>query len=191
MFYTLRIFTERTFTASSSPPEAWFLVPEKWGHSNKGHDLELVLNYFVFLSPLALTENQWITNRFLFICGTYFDINELYSVGDVIMSNLFIHNNRIPRPQSICCCCCCCSGEWMPDIWGVLFWIPTKLHTTFILVPNEFDTISVITVNSRGINEDLLLVRNCCHVETVISTIPGWPHFVRTFGLEIFHKKHL
>lgn len=61
------------------------------------------------------------------------------------------------------------------------------LHTTFILIPNEFDMISVITMNSKGINEDLLLAGSSCRADCH-CTIPGWPHFVRTFGLGIFNK---
>ena len=56
-----------------------------------------------------------------------------------------------------------------------MFWIPVELYTTFILIPNEFDMISVITMNSKGINGDLLLVRNCCGVETVIVQYQGGP----------------
>lgn len=55
------------------------------------------------------------------------------------------------------------------------------LHKTFILTPNEFDIISVITMNSKGINEDLLLVGSCCLAETPPLPIPGWPHFCRTW----------
>lgn len=39
-------------------------------------------------------------------------------------------------------------------------WVPMELHATFVLIPNEFDMISVITMNYKGINEDLLLVRS-------------------------------
>ena len=63
-----------------------------------------------------------------------------------------------------------------------------ELHTTFILIPNESDTISVITMNSKGINEDLLLVGNCCLAEATIVQFQGGLIFVRTFGLEIFNK---
>jgi hypothetical protein len=58
------------------------------------------------------------------------------------------------------------------------------LQRTFTLISNEFDMISVIIMNSKGINEDLLLVGSChCH-----KTIPGRPHFVGTIGLELFNK---
>lgn len=43
------------------------------------------------------------------------------------------------------------------------------LHTTFILIPNELDMISVIAMNSKGINEDLVFVGSCCHAETAIA----------------------
>lgn len=62
------------------------------------------------------------------------------------------------------------------------------LHKTFILIPNEFDMISVITMNSKGINGDLLLVGSCCLAETAIVQFQGGHVFVRTFGLQIFNK---
>lgn len=48
--------------------------------------------------------------------------------------------------------------------------------------------ISVMTMNSKGINEDLLLVGDCCHAESSIVQFQGGLNFVRTFGLEIFNK---
>lgn len=49
---------QKTFVAYSSLPGVLFLLPHKGGQNNKGLDLELVRNYFVYLSPLALTEKQ-------------------------------------------------------------------------------------------------------------------------------------
>lgn len=48
-----------------------------------------------------------------------------------------------------------------------------ELHATFILIPNEFDMISVITMNSKGINEDLLLAESCCYAEAAIVGFQG------------------
>lgn len=81
------------------------------------------------------------------------------------MNEIFIHHNQELRLQLNFCC----YGEWIQDIWRVLFWIPMGLHTTFILIPNELDMISVITMNSKGINEDLLFVGSCCYAETAIA----------------------
>lgn len=142
-----------------------------------------MLNYFVFLSPLALTEKQWIANHWLFTCGTYVGINELYAISNVIISNIFMYNNWVFKLQPDFCC----SGEWIRNIWAILFWIPMELHTTFKLIRNGFDMISVITMNSKGINEDLLLVGSCCRADCHCP-VPGWPHLVRTFGLDIFNK---
>lgn len=43
-----------------------------------------------------------------------------------------------------------------------------ELYVIFILIFNEFDMISVIIMNFKGINEDLLFVESCCYVEVVI-----------------------
>lgn len=43
-----------------------------------------------------------------------------------------------------------------------------ELYVIFILIFNEFDMISVIIMNFKGINEDLLIVESCCYVEVVI-----------------------
>lgn len=87
------------------------------------------------------------------------------------MSNIFIYNGWVLRLQ--------------PNFFVVVqengyrifedfcFWIPMKLHTTFILIPNEFEIISVVTLNSKGINEDLLLVGNCCCAETAVVQFQG------------------
>lgn len=56
--------------------------------------LRISIELFCFYKPISFTDKQWIANHFLFTCGTYVGINELYSISDVIMSNIFIYNNR-------------------------------------------------------------------------------------------------
>lgn len=55
--------------------------------------LRISIEVFCLYKPINFTDKQWIANHFLFTCGTYVGINELYSISIVIMSNIFIYNN--------------------------------------------------------------------------------------------------
>lgn len=83
------------------------------------------------------------------------------------MSSRFIHSNWITRRLQPIFVVVVVQGNGYRIFGGILFWIPVELHTTFLLIHNEFDMISVITTNSKGVNEDLLLVRKYCCAETV------------------------
>lgn len=115
----------------------WFYYYSFEGRTElQGHSLRIILFFF---NSLTGTERQWIILSHVWHIG----INRLMGCIQAVqlksaLNFVFRRMNKV--------------------IW-ILFWIPLEWHVSFQLMPDKFDVISAVTVDSVWINEDLPFVK--------------------------------